>query len=396
MDRHADRFSARQVIRAAERYQRIHGQFPNHDAGYCPELGLTWGAVAHWLKRHPLEGRPEADSVAQIFAIHRGRPNPKRRPRLTVEQIMRWARAHHRRTGEWPGKSSGAIPGAPGETWRRIGTALDQGQRGLRPSSLARLLHEYGYKRRARYERRLSVRQILQWADDHHRRTGRWPEPTPTRVRAAPLENWSSIDQALQKGYRGLPGQMTLKMLLAEQRGRKTRIKCPDITMAQVIAWMKLHHRETGTWPVRHSGPVRGGLPHDTWLKLDAALWKGSRSLPGGTSLRRLRHEGLGVERNAMLARPQRWAQYRADKAAEAARAARRKRSRDQRHKAGLRLPQPPQQSPLRRRAADSRQPNRKSSSSTTRAPRSALRFAKITHPRKGETVWAWLQRSGR
>jgi hypothetical protein len=50
---------------------------------------------------------------------------------LTVEQILTWMDAHAARTGRRPHAGSGAIPGAPGETWRGIQKALKQGLRGL-------------------------------------------------------------------------------------------------------------------------------------------------------------------------------------------------------------------------------------------------------------------------
>jgi DNA-directed RNA polymerase specialized sigma24 family protein len=66
---------------------------------------------------------------------------PQRRPPLTVAQILAWADAHRRRTGEWPGTTSGPVRGAAGEGWRAVDDALRGGFRGLRGGdSLARLL----------------------------------------------------------------------------------------------------------------------------------------------------------------------------------------------------------------------------------------------------------------
>jgi transcriptional regulator with XRE-family HTH domain len=63
------------------------------------------------------------------------------RPAFTIEQILAWAEAHHKRTGEWPKIHSGLIPEALGETWRRVDNALKLGLRGLPGgSSLAELL----------------------------------------------------------------------------------------------------------------------------------------------------------------------------------------------------------------------------------------------------------------
>ena len=66
---------------------------------------------------------------------------------LTVEQILAWADAHHKRTRKWPSVNSGAVDDAPEETWVAINQALYKGGRGLpKGSSLSKLLVEHGRK----------------------------------------------------------------------------------------------------------------------------------------------------------------------------------------------------------------------------------------------------------
>lgn len=68
----------------------------------------------------------------------------RRRP-LTEEQILRWAGAHHRRTGKWPSRDSALIDGANRDTWCAVIQALKKGRRGLKGgSSLAKLLKKHG------------------------------------------------------------------------------------------------------------------------------------------------------------------------------------------------------------------------------------------------------------
>ena len=52
----------------------------------------------------------------------------------------------------------------------------------------------------------LSVARILGWADSDRARTGRWPSCTEGQVHGAPGKTWVSLNQALAKGLRGLPG----------------------------------------------------------------------------------------------------------------------------------------------------------------------------------------------
>jgi len=53
------------------------------------------------------------------------------RSALTIPLILRWARAHRRRTGSWPRITSGPVLDASGENWRALDMALRYGNRGL-------------------------------------------------------------------------------------------------------------------------------------------------------------------------------------------------------------------------------------------------------------------------
>jgi hypothetical protein len=141
---------------------------------------------------------------------------------LTVPQILQWADSHHARTGKWPNSASGRIPEAPEETWASVSAALTRGRRGLPGgSSLAQLLGAERGKQTESLRARLTVAQVLAWADAHHQRTGRWPTAAAGPVLDAPGERWAGINQALSRGHRGLPGDSSLSWLLTEHgRGR--------------------------------------------------------------------------------------------------------------------------------------------------------------------------------
>lgn len=140
------------------------------------------------------------------------------RPPLTIETILAWADSFRARTGRWPSAGSGTIPESPGDTWDSINAALARGNRSLRGgTSLAALLqtHRGGSARQAKST--LSVEQILAWAEDHRRRTGKWPSADSGPVLEAPSENWRALNTALQEGLRGLPGGDSLSKLRRRQ-----------------------------------------------------------------------------------------------------------------------------------------------------------------------------------
>jgi hypothetical protein len=117
---------------------------------------------------------------------------PRRKPPLTVEQILAWADANHRRTGQWPTLHSGPVPEAPGEVWRNLDAALYDGLRGLPGGdSLARLL-------------------------DRHRGTGRvhiaWTPAEDERVRTLPPA------EAAERTGRTLRAVLTRRHLLGVRR----------------------------------------------------------------------------------------------------------------------------------------------------------------------------------
>ena len=171
-------------------------------------LGVTRQAISNCYRRLGLHFKPFPHGLDSDYL-----------PPFTYDQILRWARVYHARHGRYPTACSEAISGAPGETWSRVDRALRRGLRGLPGgSSLLRLL-------RARLQEapppspppknsRLTVKQILHWADLHYSRMGIWPRWNSGPVLDAPGELWRKIDFALIRGTRGLPGGSSLLQLL--------------------------------------------------------------------------------------------------------------------------------------------------------------------------------------
>ena len=69
-------------------------------------------------------------------------------------------------------------------------------------------------------------------------------------------------------------------------------------TSSGSCGWADAHRTATGQWPDRRSGPV-GGAGDETWSVIDAALRRGRRGLPGGSSLAGLLAEERGVTKGA-------------------------------------------------------------------------------------------------
>jgi hypothetical protein len=155
-------------------------------------------------------------------------------------------------------------------------------------------MREFAQRLRDAIPRPLTEEQILAWADASHAQTGDWPQVKTGPVVDAPHETWSGINRALEFGMRGLPGKNSLARLLADHRGVRNSANLEALNIEQILAWADTHHERTGGWPGKDSGPIEttsGG----SWACIDAALRKGTRGLPGGSSLAQLLAERRGV-----------------------------------------------------------------------------------------------------
>src|SRR5262249_37900374 len=118
-------------------------------------------------------------------------PTSHDRPSFTIEQVLSWARAHHTTTGRWPTRSSGRIPGTSGERWADIDPALRLGRHSLPAGlTLAKLLRQKLDATVPSVRPKLTIEQVLAWADAHHAAHGRWPSVISGPIPDAPGENW--------------------------------------------------------------------------------------------------------------------------------------------------------------------------------------------------------------
>ena len=283
------------ILAWADTFHDRTGDWPKATSGPITDHPQeTWNAVQLALYTGA-RGLTAGSSLARLLARERGVRNQADRPPLSVPDILRWADAYHARHGKWPKCGSGPIPETLHDTWLNVHEALYKGLRGLSGgSSLARLL---AFERGARNIKNLSPlceQQILMWADAYHARTGLWPNNRSGPIPEASGENWQGIQNALHLGSRGFPGGSSITRLLVQFRGIRNRKNPPPLTTAQILTWADNHRARTDSWPSENSGPV-AEAPGETWLAISQALRKGTRGLPGGSSLARLLAEKTAV-----------------------------------------------------------------------------------------------------
>jgi hypothetical protein len=302
------RLTAWQILSWARKHYRRTGLWPTVDSGTVTGARTeTWrniNAALHAGRR----GLEKGQSLHKLIETIRGPGRKFVRPRLTKAQILQWADAHRRKTGQWPKWNDGRVSSSCDETWEAVDGALRHGVRGLEGgSSLPRFLAQCRQVPMQRQNRtRLTIKQILTWADEHRRRTRKWPSGKHAiAIPGVAYENWKKIDAALSSGGRGLPGGSSLAKLLTRHRGKPYpvgSIPGRKLSKAGIMRWAAQHHRRTGQWPTINSGPVYG-VKHENWHALQCALHDGSRGLPPGGSLAQLLGRTPGSTRRLMRPR---------------------------------------------------------------------------------------------
>ncbi len=133
------KLSDKQIVAWADSWLARTGDWPTRDSGRVLSGGrINWRLVDLALRAGCGEKREEG-SLEDFLASRRG----VARPQLSMEKILAWADAFHKRAAQWPTEVCGPVAEARTECWSEIDSALAAGLRGLPGgSSLAGLLAE--------------------------------------------------------------------------------------------------------------------------------------------------------------------------------------------------------------------------------------------------------------
>lgn len=212
---------AETILAWADEYRKRNGRWPTRKSGPVEGADVTWHAVYAALERGRW-GFPGGSSLGKLLRKH-GRPvhtwGMKDLRPLTLRQIESWALEYFKGKGKWPSLYSGSAYLPDGEKWRNINTALMFGRRGQpEGGSLAKLVKERLEPKYGAAKPLLSVGEILSWADEHFKRTGKWPNAASGQVCAAPKRKWSGVNTFLRHEAKGRPGGSSLAKLIAKHR----------------------------------------------------------------------------------------------------------------------------------------------------------------------------------
>jgi hypothetical protein len=210
----------------------------------------------------------------------------RRRPDLTVEQILTWCDAFRDRVGHWPTPADRGR-GLPDTTWcpghvpeerspwsvpRLLAGPTAVPTPGAAASPLPLPTHPdadpLGGGRASRPHRGLAHSGFR---PDHRRAPGVVVEG---ESRAA-------------RGASGLARRQLAAPTAPGSTGVRTIAALPRLQSQEILFWAEAHHDRTRAWPTRMSGPIPEA-PGENWHAVDSALKSGGRGLPGGDSLSRL------------------------------------------------------------------------------------------------------------
>ena len=237
------------ILTWADKHRQRTDRWPSDDSGPVHDVpNESWRNVAAALQRGG-RGLGGTRTLSELLAKRRAKLPSQLKPIISIGQVLAWADRHQAITRIWPTPSSGKVFDAPENTWHAINNALIDGYRGLPGgSSLARLLAEKRGRLVRIYAPRVTIKDVLRWADEHRRRTGDWPLTRSGTIECAPYEVWGNIDHALRIGCRGFKGGTSLARLLYKYRGRRSKgLRIPKPKMSPPLgqrAWKKRKQEE--------------------------------------------------------------------------------------------------------------------------------------------------------
>jgi superfamily II DNA or RNA helicase len=282
-----------QILQWIDAHKKRTRQWPNQDSGKVEGTSETWRGINSALAKG-MRGLKGGSSIVQLLVEQRGVKTRFWAESLTVADILSWCDCFFERQSRWPKSSDGEIPGTP-YSWLTVDNKLRTGwAQHKRGSSLPQLLHEKrGYRHRHKLPP-LTRKRIIALAKQHFRREGRWPTTESGEIPGTG-ETWQRINAALAQGQRGFPGGDSLPRFLHRELGVVHRLASARLSVRRVLEWVNEHKARFGTFPTIHDN--RAPALGESWLAINAALERGSRGLPGGSSLPKLLAEHRGVTR---------------------------------------------------------------------------------------------------
>jgi hypothetical protein len=275
------------ILEVADVWYERYESWPKKSSGLISsQENLTWNTINNQLKR------TEIGSLVNLLFLERDVRHHLKRNKLTIYQIIEWAKDHFEKTNEWPTYKSGKVLAEPSEKWSSIRSNLVHGGRGLpKGLSIEKVLFDELGVIGVRSGKQLTEQRVHSLALMHYEKIGSYPTESSDWILEG-KDSWPAISFALNYGFRGLPGGSSLAKLLqahnlkANLGEREYPSKDEIVDVAKIYQTQdkdnKLPTRESGlfpnpnyldlTWGGINSALVKG-LIEDTKAKTLTDLW---------------------------------------------------------------------------------------------------------------------------
>ena len=262
------------ILELADACYKKYKIWPKKRSGVISsENNLTWNTINNQLLK------TEVGSLANLLFLERDVHHHLKRNKLTIYQIIEWAKDHFKKTNEWPTYKSGAVLADYSEKWGAINSALQGGHRGLETNETleALLWREKGVVGTLA-GKKLSNKKILDLTKQHFEKTGLYPTSNSDWILEG-KDSWSTISVALNRGFRGLPGGSSLAKLL-HAHNLKANLGARKYPSKEEIVEAAKEYKtqdKNSKLPTSKSGPFPNPNYLDlTWGAINSAIAKGS------------------------------------------------------------------------------------------------------------------------
>lgn len=284
------------IVEAAKRYYAETGKWPTSHSGdasvYFP-FSETWSAVDACL-RNGCRGLTGHGSLAQLLSKCSFKRNHLNMSIMTEAQIIAAADKYFEKYGLYPTfKDKHAseffdVSDAP-KTWAGVQSLMRIGGRGLPGNNtLANLLDSSG-RRISQRCRPMTEDDVINAMKKFYFDFDRFPRQTDGDASKyfGRQETWSSVNQCLRKGLRGLTGGSSIYNIAERLSGIVSRNRCANLNILIILASVARYHLTHREMPRPSSGDASNyfHMNGESWRNIDTSLRQGLRGLKCGSSL---------------------------------------------------------------------------------------------------------------
>jgi hypothetical protein len=142
----------------------------------------------------------------------------------------------------------------------------------------------------------LTEEKIIGFVKSFYKVHGRYPAAHTKENDGLPEGyTWITIDSALTHCSQGITAKSSIAKLISKHLGVRYKGDLPDFSEEKIVEWAKKYFLVHNKYPSIRTKPSDWLPEGETWIALDIALKRGTRGLPGGSSVAKLFEKYFGI-----------------------------------------------------------------------------------------------------